>query len=87
MSSNNPLMDSAGDDSQEKTMSNTQLPSEDKSGSASTVTEKTEKKIVKKDLNLHWINQGLVRKLKQNGQRDNTLKISVQLSSSKDNKL
>ena len=55
-------------------MAKTKVPSEDKSGSASTVTEKTDKKIVKKDLNLHWINQGLVRKLKQNGQRNKIVK-------------
>ena len=47
MSSNTPLMDSTEDNSQQKTMAKTKVPSEDKSGSASTVTEKREKKIVK----------------------------------------
>ena len=32
------------------------------------------KKMVKKYLNLHWINQGLVGKLKQNGQRNKIVK-------------
>ena len=63
MSSNTPLMDSIEDNSQEKTMAKTKVPSEDKSGSDSTVTEKQREKKGKKDLN-HWINQGLVRKLK-----------------------
>ena len=74
MSSINLLMDSTEDNSQEKTITKTKLPSEDKLGSASTETEKTEKKTVKKYLNLHWINQGLVQKLKQNGQRNKILK-------------
>ena len=30
--------------------------------------------MVKKDLNLHWINQGLLRKLKQNRQRNMIVK-------------
>ena len=67
-------MDSIEDNSQEKKMAKTKVPSEDKLGSASTVTEKTETKIVRKDLYLHWINQGLLRKLKQNVQRNKIVK-------------
>ena len=74
MSSNTTLMDSTEDNSQEITMAKTKVPPEDKSGSDSTVTEKTGEKMVKKDLNLHWTNQCLVRKLKQNGQRKKILK-------------
>ena len=74
MSSNTPFMDSIEDDSKEKKMAKTKVPSEDKSGSASTVMEKKEKKIVKKYLDLHSINQGLLRKLKQNGQRNEIVK-------------
>ena len=40
MSSNTFLMDSIEDNNQEQKMANTKVPSEDKSGSASTVTEK-----------------------------------------------
>ena len=40
MSSNTPFMDSIEGNSQEKTMTKTKVPSEDKSVSASTVTEK-----------------------------------------------
>ena len=43
MSSNTALMDSIDDNNQEKKMAKTKVPSDDKSGSASTVTEKTEK--------------------------------------------
>ena len=74
MSSSTPLVGSTEDNNQEKTMANTKVPSEDKSGSDSTVTEKNrENKIVKKYLNLHWINQGLLQKLKHNGQRNKIL--------------
>ena len=38
MSSNTPLMDSTEDNSQEQKMAKTKVPSEDKLGSASTVT-------------------------------------------------
>ena len=44
MSSNNPIMDSTEDNSQQKKMAKNKVPSENKSGSDSTVTEKTEKK-------------------------------------------
>ena len=44
MSSNTPLINSTEDDSEEEKMVKTKVPSEDKSGSDSTVTEKTEKK-------------------------------------------
>ena len=64
MSYNTHFMDSTEDNSQEKKMAKTKVPSEDESGSVSTVTEKTEKKIVKTYLYLHWINQGLLHKLK-----------------------
>ena len=75
MSSNNPLMDSAEDNNQEQKMAHTKVSSLDKLGSASkTVTEKTEKLDSKKDLYLHWINQGLILKLKQNGQRNKIAK-------------
>ena len=75
MSSSTPLAGSTEDNNQEKTMANTKVPSEDKSGSDSTVTEKNrENKIVKKYLNLHWINQGLLSKLKHNGQRNKIVK-------------
>ena len=40
MSSNTTFMDSTEYNSQEKKMAKTKVPSEDKSGSASTVTEK-----------------------------------------------
>ena len=43
MSSNTPLMDSTEDNNQEQKMAKTKVPSLDKSGSASTVIEKTEK--------------------------------------------
>ena len=43
MSSNTPLMDSTEDNNQEQKMAKTKVSSEDKLGSASTVTEKTEK--------------------------------------------
>ena len=43
MTSNTYLMDSIEDNSQEKAMAKTKVPSEDKLRSASTVTEKTEK--------------------------------------------
>ena len=53
-------------------MAPAKVPSLDKSGSASkTVTEQTDKLESKKYLYLHWINQGLLRKLKQNRQRYN----------------
>ena len=48
MSSNKPPMDLTEDNSQEKEMAKTKVTLEDKLGSASTVTEKTGKKIVKK---------------------------------------
>ena len=44
MSSNTPLMDSIEDNSQEEKMAKTKVTSLDKLGSASNVTEKTEKK-------------------------------------------
>ena len=68
MSSNTPMMASTEDKSQEETMAENKQTSENKSGSDSTVTEKTEKK-GKKDLNHHRINQDQVHKLKQNGQK------------------
>ena len=40
MSSNTTLMDSTEDNNQEQKMAKTKVPSEDKSGSTSTVTEK-----------------------------------------------
>ena len=40
MSSNNPLMDSTEDNNQEQKMDKTKVPSVDKSGSDSAVTEK-----------------------------------------------
>ena len=43
MSSNTPLINSADDNNQEQKMAKTKVPSVDKSGSASTVTGKTEK--------------------------------------------
>ena len=43
MSSNTPMMDSTEDNSQEKTMAKNKVTSENKSGSDSTVTEKTGK--------------------------------------------
>ena len=45
MSSNSPLMDSTEDIIQEKILAETKVPSKDKSGSDSTVTEKTKKKM------------------------------------------
>ena len=48
MSSNTPLMDSTEDNNQEQIMAKTKVPSEDKTGSASTVTGKTEKLNIKK---------------------------------------
>ena len=74
MSSNTPLMESTEDNSQDKKMAKTKVPSENKSGSDSTVTEKNREKEVKKDLNHHYINQGLVHKLKQNLQRNKLVK-------------
>ena len=74
MSSNNPMIDSTEDNIQQKTTEKNKVTSENKSGSDSTVTEKTEKKKVKKVLNHHWINQGLLQKLKQNGQRNKIVK-------------
>ena len=44
MSSNTPMINSTEDKSQEKTMAQNKKTSENKSGSDSTVTEKTEKK-------------------------------------------
>ena len=44
MSSNTPFMDSIEDNSQEKTITKTKVPSEDKSWSTSTKTEKQRKK-------------------------------------------
>ena len=73
MSSNTSLMDLTEDNIQEKTMAKNKVTSENKSGSDSTVTEKTEKKN-KKYLKHHWINQGQEHKLKQNGQRNKTVK-------------
>ena len=71
MSSNTPLMDSTEEKNQDQKMAQTKVPSLDKSGSSSkTVTEQKEKLDSKKCLYLHWINQGLLRKLKQNGQRN-----------------
>ena len=55
-------------------MAKTKVSSEDKLGSASTVTEKTEKLDNKKDLYLHWINQEMLSKLKQKGQRNKIVK-------------
>ena len=49
--------------------------SENKSGTDSTETEKSEKQISKIDLNHRWINQEQVHKLKQNGQRSKIVKI------------
>ena len=43
MSSNNPLIDSIEDNNQEQKMAKTKVSFVDKSGSASSVTEKTEK--------------------------------------------
>ena len=43
MSSNTPMMDSTEDKSQEKTMDENKKTSENKSGTDSTETEKTEK--------------------------------------------
>ena len=48
MSSNTPMMDSTEDNGQERTMAKNKVPSENKSVSDSTVTEKTEKKKEKK---------------------------------------
>ena len=73
MSSNTPFIDSTEDNNQKKTMTKNRVPPEDKSGSASIEAEKQRKKI-KRYLNLHGINQGLLRKLKQNGQRNKILK-------------
>ena len=64
MYSSTPLAGSTEDNNQEKTMDNTKVPSEDTMGSDSTVTEKNREKKVKKDLNHHCINHGLVQKLK-----------------------
>ena len=44
MSSNTPMMDSTEDNSQEKTMAKNKVPSENKSRSDSTVSEKQKKK-------------------------------------------
>ena len=56
-------------------MAQTKVPSLDNSGSAlKTVTKKQRKQIVRKYLYLHWINQGLLRKLKQNGQKNMIVK-------------
>ena len=55
-------------------MATNKVTSENKSGSDSTVTEKTEKKKLKKDLNHRRINQDQVHKLKKNGQRSKTVK-------------
>ena len=44
MSSNTPMMDSTEDNSHEKTMANTKVPSENKSWTDSTVTEKNREK-------------------------------------------
>ena len=75
MSSNIPLTHSTEDKNQDQKMAQTKVPSLDKSGSASkTVTEKQRNQIVKKDLYLHWTNQGLIRKLKQNRQRNQIVK-------------
>ena len=41
MSSNNPLIDSTEDNNQENKMAKIKVPSVDKSGSASTIPEKT----------------------------------------------
>ena len=63
---NTPVMDSTEDNNQEQKMAKTKVPSEDKLGSDSTVTEKQRHWMVKRDLYLHWINQGLLQKLKHN---------------------
>ena len=56
-------------------MAQTKVPSLDKLGSdLKNITEKTDKLDGKKYLYLHWINQGLLRKLKQNGQRNMIVK-------------
>ena len=68
------MMDSTEDKSQEKAMDENKKTSENKSGTDSTKTEKTEKKTGRKDLNHRRINQDQVHKLKQNGQRNKIVK-------------
>ena len=70
MSSNTPMMDSTEDKSQEKTMAENKVTPENKSGSDSTVTEKTEQN----NLNHHRISEGQEQKWKQNGQINKIVK-------------
>ena len=67
-------MDSTEDKSQEKTMAKLKRASDNKAGNDSTDTDKSEKTISKKYLNHRRITQDQVHKVKQNGQRNKTVK-------------
>ena len=88
MSSNTPLMDSTEDNNQEQNISKTKVPSEDKQGSASTVTEKIEKLDSKKRSVPSLDKSGNASKTEtERTEKQDSKKISVQLSSSDYNKL
>ena len=88
MSSNTPMMDSTEDKIQEKTMVENKVTSENKSGSDSTVTEKTEKKRSKKRSEPSSDKSGSGTQTEtERTKKQDIKKIPVQLSSSNDNKL